>query len=65
MYTSIVGPQLESRGTSLEKDSYRNIRIHHAKQGCFGRLTVTSGGGGTTPWDGVGGGAELECRVLV
>jgi hypothetical protein len=33
-------PKLESRGTSLEKVSYRNIRIHHAKQGCFGRLTV-------------------------
>jgi hypothetical protein len=33
-------PQLESRGTSLEKISYRNIRIHHTKQGCFGRPTV-------------------------
>ena len=33
-------PQLESRGISLEKVSYRNIVIHHTKQGCFGRLTV-------------------------
>ena len=33
-------PQLESRGISLEKVSYRNIRIHHTKQGCFGRLAV-------------------------
>ena len=33
-------PKLESRGTSLEKVSYRNIVIHHTKLGCFGRLTV-------------------------
>ena len=33
-------PKLGSRGTSLEKVSYRNIRIHLTKQGCFGRLTV-------------------------
>ena len=33
-------PQSESRGTSLEKISYRNIGVHHTKQGCFGRLTV-------------------------
>ena len=33
-------PQLGSRGTSLEKVSYRNIVVHHTKQGCFGRLTV-------------------------
>jgi hypothetical protein len=35
-------PQLESRGTSLEKFLYRNIRIHHAKQGCFGRVLTLS-----------------------
>ena len=33
-------PQIGSRGISLEKVSHRNIVIHHAKQGCFGRLTV-------------------------
>ena len=33
-------PKLESRGISLEKVSYRNIEIHHTKQGCFGRLAV-------------------------
>ena len=33
-------PQLESRGISLEKVSYRNIPIHHTKLGCFGRPTV-------------------------
>jgi hypothetical protein len=33
-------PQLESRGISLEKVSYRNIPVHHTKHGCFGRLVV-------------------------
>ena len=33
-------PQLESRGTRLEKVSHRNIPVHHTKLGCFGRLTV-------------------------
>ena len=32
--------KLGSQGTSLEKVSYGNIVVHHAKQGCFGRLTV-------------------------
>ena len=33
-------PLLGSRGTSLEKISYRIIALHHSKQGCFGRLAV-------------------------
>ena len=32
--------KLGSRGISLEKVSYRNIGVDHAKHGCFGRLTV-------------------------
>jgi hypothetical protein len=32
--------QIRISGSSLEKFSYRDIRIHHTKQGCFGRLTV-------------------------
>jgi hypothetical protein len=32
--------KLGSRGISLENISYRNIPLHHTKQGCFGRLAV-------------------------
>jgi hypothetical protein len=32
--------KLGYRGISLEKVSYRNIVLHHAKQGCCGRLIV-------------------------
>ena len=32
--------KLGYRGISLEKVSYRNIPVHHTKQGCFGRLAV-------------------------
>jgi hypothetical protein len=41
-YPGLWCSQLESRGTSLEKFLYRSIRLHHAKLGCFGGLTVRS-----------------------
>ena len=39
-YTHYGVLSLDSRGTSLEKFSYRSIKVHHTKQGCFGRLTM-------------------------
>ena len=50
--TRVWWHKLESRGTSLEKFSYRNIALQHTKLGSFGRLALratccTRNAGGT------------------